>query len=104
MRSLILNQKLLAARLVVRPSPELKDAVAFIINPETEHRKLLMERLLKMLAIPTLDVKHSPQVQGGMPPLGNLMGNEDLPLYVNGFCRFPGHGGPNPIAIQPPFR
>jgi hypothetical protein len=60
MRSPILNQKLLAGRLVVRPSPELKDAITFIINPETEHRKVPIERLLKKLAIPALDIKHAP--------------------------------------------
>jgi hypothetical protein len=71
MRSPILNRKLLARRLAVRPSPELKDAITFIINPETEHRKVSIERLLKKLVIPTLDVKHAPQLQGGMPPLSN---------------------------------
>ena len=46
------------------PSPELKNSVPLAIDPKTNHRKLACKRLLKMLAIPGLDVKNTFLIQG----------------------------------------
>jgi hypothetical protein len=44
--------------------PELIDAVALRIDPKTDYGKLLGEGLLKILAIPGLNVKDSFLIRG----------------------------------------
>jgi hypothetical protein len=41
------------------PWPELKNPVAFCIHPETDYGQLLRESLLKLFAIPGLDIENT---------------------------------------------
>jgi hypothetical protein len=46
------------------PSPELKDPIPLCIDPKANYGKLARERLLKMLAIPGLNVKDAFLIRG----------------------------------------
>jgi hypothetical protein len=48
----------------LQPLPELIDAVPLSIDPKTNYSELLGECLLKMLAIPGLDVKDAFLIRG----------------------------------------
>src|ERR1700722_14617998 len=86
------------------PSPELKNSVALCIDPKASHGKLACERLLKMLAIPGLDVKNTLLIQRRVPPMSYLMRYDDFLLHSSCSSRFAAQGRANPITIQPPFR
>jgi hypothetical protein len=48
----------------LQPLPELIDAVSLSIDPKTNYRELLGEGLLKMLAIPGLNLKDAFLIRG----------------------------------------
>ena len=86
------------------PSPELKNSVALAIDPKTNHGKLACERLLKMLAIPGLDVKNTFLIQRRVPPMSYLVRYDDFLVHGAYSSRFAVQGRANPITIKPPFR
>ena len=86
------------------PWPELKNSIALCIDPKTNHRKLACERLLKMLAIPGLDVKNTFLIQRRVPPMSYLVRYDDFLLHSAYSSRFAVQGRANPITIKPPFR
>jgi hypothetical protein len=55
------------------PSPELEYSVALCIDLETNYGKSSRKGLLKMFAIPGLDIENTFLVHGRVPPMSDLM-------------------------------
>ena len=65
------------------PSPELENPVALCIDPKANHRHAACKRLLKLLAVTSLDLKNAFLIRRRVPPMSNLMRYDDF-LLQNG--------------------